>query len=272
MVSHVIFRVKIANGFMTYPNTLLKVCLLLLFCTAGFSVAAAQQASSAALGCKHPNGRVCPRCDRDDLSIVVEKCLAGKSRCFRPEDSSLGYVVIKDISPLKPMAFLLMPVKAVSGVEDPKVFDEPVLDFWQYAFEEAKTHPGAQPNHTLAAAINSECTRTEGQLHIHISCAHASVVRTLKLQDSNIGYEAPTEEAFPGMRSQYRVMKVRSLTGENSPFKVVRKFLKQPEGMQDHRIAVIPSDKPGEFYVLSSTYGQGGGGAEQLLDQHCSDQ
>ena len=174
---------------------------------------------------------------------------------------------------MKPMAFLLMPAGSVSGVEDPKIFEQPVLDFWQYAFEEAQRHPGAQPNHTMAAAINSECTRTEGRLHIHISCVHASVVRTLKQRDSNIGFNAPTTETFPDMRAQYQVIKVRSLAGENTPFKIVRKFLSRPEDMQDEGIAVIPSERPGEFYVLSSTYGvQGGGGAEELLDQHCSDQ
>jgi len=254
-------------------NSLSTGLLLILFLILMSAVATAQQTSPGAMGCTHPNGRVCPRCDRDDLSIVVENCLQGKSRCFRPEDSSRGYVVVKDISPMKPMAFLLMPATQVTGVEDPKVFDEPVLDFWQYAFEESQTHPGAQPNHKMAAAINSECTRTEGQLHIHISCAHASVVRTLKQQDSKIGFDAPTPEAFPGMRSHYQVIKVRGLTGVDSPFKVVRKFLSRPEDMQDQGIAVIPSNKPGEFYVLSTTYSaQGGGGAEEVLDQRCGDE
>lgn len=256
------------------PHSILsRLCWVFLLSMAAWSAATAQQASFPAVGCTHPNGRVCPRCDRDDLSIVVERCLQGKSRCFRPEDSSHGYVLIKDISPIKPMAFLLMPATPVSGVEDPKIFEEPVINFWQYAFEESRTHPGAQPNHTIAAAINSECTRTEGQLHIHISCAHASVVKTLKLQDSKIGFEAPVPETFPGMRAQYQVIKVRSLTGENSPFKVVRKFLSRPEDMQDQGIAVIASERRGEFYVLSSTYGTpGGGGAEEILDQRCSDQ
>jgi CDP-diacylglycerol pyrophosphatase len=257
---------------MTIPSLRLKLALVLPLLTLAVSAAGAQQTSATPAGCTHPNGRVCARCDRDDLWIVTERCLQGKGGCFRPEDSSRGYVVVKDISPMKPMAFLLMPANQVSGVEDPKIFEEPVLDFWQYAFDESKTHPGAQPNHSMAAAINAECARSEGQLHIHISCAHASVVRTLKLQDSKIGFAAPTSETFPGMRSQYEVIKVRSLTGDNSPFKVIRKFLTRPEDMQDQGIAVIPSEKPGEFYVLSTTYGaQGGGGAEELLDQHCSE-
>jgi len=181
---------------------------------------------------------------------------------------------VKDISPAKPAAYLLIPTKPVSGVEDPEIFKEPIVNFWQYGLEESAKYPGPHPNHSLAMAINAECARSEGQLHIHISCAHVGVVKTLNQGDSKIGFTTPTPERFPGFRSEYQVIKVRGLTGDNSPFEVVRKTLKMPGDMRNQGIAVIASDKPGEFYVLSTTYhdGEGGGGAEELLDQSCAEQ
>lgn len=247
---------------------------VVILCVPFARVAIAQQPVGAAPGCAHKNGRVCPRCDRDDLWVAVEKCLAGKAKCFRPEDSSRGYIVVKDISPVKPVAYLLIPTKAVSGVDDPKIFKEPVVNFWQYALEESEKYPGPHPNRTLAMAINAECARSEGQLHIHMSCAHVGVVKTLNQEDSKIGFATSTPERFPGIRSEYRVVKVRGLIGDSSPFEVVTKMLKPPDDIEDQGIAVIASDKPGEFYVLSTTYhdGEGGGGAEELLDQNCAEQ
>lgn len=236
--------------------------------------AIAQQSAAGAPGCTQKNGRVCPRCDRDDLLIVIDKCLSSKGACFQPDDSSRGYIVVKDISPVKPVAYLLIPKAHVTGVEDPQIFKAPVVDFWQYALEESQKHPGRQASHSLAMAINAECSRSEGQFHIHISCAHAGVVKTLEQEDSKIGFTSPTTERFPGIRSQYQVIKVRGLAGDNSPFEIVKRMLASPGDMQDQGIAVVVSEKPGEFYVLSSTYhdGDGGGGAEELLDQTCTEQ
>jgi CDP-diacylglycerol pyrophosphatase len=247
---------------------------LLILILSFASGAIAQQPADGAPGCTHKNGRVCPRCDRDDLWIIVQRCLSGKAGCFQPEDSSRGYIVVKDISPVKPVAYLLIPSKAVTGVEDPQIFKEPVVDFWQYALEESQKHPGPQASHSLAMAINAECSRSEGEFHIHISCAHAGVVKTLQQEDSKILFKSPTTERFPGLRSQYQVIKVRSLTADSSPFEVVKRMLASPGDMQDQGIAVVLSEKPGEFYVLSTTYhdGAGGGGAEELLDQSCAEQ
>ena len=249
----------------------LALLILILSIASG---AVAQQPAAAAPGCTHKNGRVCPKCDRDDLLIVIQRCLSGKAACFQPEDSSRGYIVVKDISPVKPVAYLLIPARPVTGVEDPQIFKEPVVDFWQYALEESQKHPGPQASHSLAMAINAECSRSEGQFHIHISCAHAGVVKTLEQEDSKIGFNSPVTERFPGIRSQYQLIKVRSLTGDSSPFEVVKRMLASPGDMEDQGIAVVVSEKPGEFYVLSSTYHDdtGGGGAEELLDQSCTEQ
>jgi CDP-diacylglycerol pyrophosphatase len=77
----------------------------------------------------------------------------------------------------------------------------------------------------------------------------------------------PLPNLGPHHDHTYSVVKVRGLTGKSSPFEVVKAT--RGSEMERQGIAVIATDNPGEFYVLNTSEKDGGGHAEELLDQRC---
>jgi CDP-diacylglycerol pyrophosphatase len=221
------------------------------------------------------------RCNHKDpmnaLWLLAENCKEKGcySTCgrYNPADQ---YVIIKDFRWNKNRAYLIIPTKEMKGIESPEVIEEPFANFWQYGWEVAKECPGQAPAHT-ALAINSECARTEDQLHIHISCVRSEVRQCLAEKDQRGEISSqpahPTAIALgPGCRP-FEVIKVNSLKGKNSPFDVIRRFPGVNDGnMKEHSIAVVGSETPDSFYLLDTYHhGDNIGGAEELLNQDCSD-
>ena len=139
-----------------------------------------------------------------------------------------------------------------------------------------KQCPGQAPAHT-ALAINSRCARTEDQLHIHISCIRSEVQRCLEEKDKS--GEISSQPAHPSQIilgpncNPYDVVKIGSLAGKSSPFNVIQHFPGiNDKNMDEQSIAVVGSDATDKYYLLN-TYHHGPdiGGAEELLNQDCSD-
>jgi CDP-diacylglycerol pyrophosphatase len=212
------------------------------------------------------------------LWLLAENC-KGDQGCYtscrrsNPDDQ---YVVTKDFRWTKNHAYLIIPSTRMKGIESPEVFDAPFVNLWQYGWEVAKQCPGQPAPHT-GLAINSECSRTEEQLHIHISCVRSAVQQCLQEKDKKgeISSELtrPTELALGPVCNTYKVVKVSSLRGKDSPFKVVQHFPGVSDGnMREQSIAVIGSETPEKFYVLDTYHHDANvGGAEELLNQDCSD-
>jgi CDP-diacylglycerol pyrophosphatase len=180
------------------------------------------------------------------------------------------FVILKDNSPAKPAAYLIIPTTKVTGIEDPQIFTPSVAGLWAYGWQQAQIYLN-KPAADTALAINSEYERSQNQLHIHISCVRRDVARALAENDEKIGRDPAKSVEIPlGPQNHvYRAIKVTSLAAR-SPFDLAAAISGAKADMADHSIAVVGSTTPGVYYVLD-TYHQGAnpGAAEELLEQAC---
>lgn len=198
--------------------------------------------------------------------------LHSNSGC-RAYDASDHYIIIKDNNPQKPAAYLIIPSSRVTGIDDPQIFSPPVLDFWDYGWQQAHIFL-RKPAAEIALAINSAPGRTQNQLHIHIACVLPAVASTLAADTVNIGSNPASPLSIPLAPADhiYRVIKTAGLAGAISPFNLVAAMPGARADMADQSIAVIGSTRPGMFYVLATAaQDDNPGSAEELLDQTCGD-
>jgi CDP-diacylglycerol pyrophosphatase len=179
--------------------------------------------------------------------------LDANCRAYVNDDSEV-YVITKDCSADKPEGYLMIPVKAVTGVDDAQIFSPAFANIWEDAWLWSQKYPGGPASRT-ALAINSKSGRSQNQLHIHIACVLPQVSALLKSKAIAF-YPAPaTALALGPDKNVYKAVKVTTLTDENNPFKVAQALTQNAE-----------------YYVLTTTSsGTGRGGhAEELLDQTCA--
>lgn len=226
--------------------------------------ATAQTATDPATTCVLP-----PRPDTLwALAQCCERSLTGDVGC-RAYDRKDEYVIIKDNSVRKPQSYLIIPTKRVTGIEDGLIARAPVVDFWQYGWAQSRTYPGYSPADT-AMAINPAHSRTQNQLHIHISCVRPAVRQAL--DQAQIGFfpAKPVTLRLPPHDHLYRAIKVTSLSGEQSPFLVFQADPAVRDHMADQSIAVVGSATPGQYFVLDTRVDRGNTAhAEELLEQTC---
>lgn len=181
------------------------------------------------------------------------------------------FIILKDSSRKKPAAYLIIPTAKVTGIEDRQIFTPPFADFWAYGWLQAQTLL-KRPAADMALAINSAPGRTQNQLHIHIACVKPDVAAALARNSAKIGSDPATALQFglgPGNHI-YRVIKVSSLTGRDSPYNLVSEMPGARDDLFDQSIAVVGSTTPGSFYVIDTyAHGANPGSAEELLDQYC---
>jgi len=226
-------------------------------------------------GPPHQLTHSCPS-DPDILFTIAGTCtqsLRGNKSC-RARSPRRDYVIIKDNSPQKPKGYLLIPVSCVTGVEDPSALRQPISKFWKSAWIWSRRELPAQPASRLGLAVNSLGTRGNDQLHIHLSCVAREVRHTLDENAANIPEYAegaiPLRVPLGAHRNLYAVVKVRALAGTTNPFAVVENAHggRQSE-MAKQGIAVVAAKRTGEYYVLNTDEDDGGGHAEEILDQRC---
>jgi len=226
-------------------------------------------------GCRTREAEACPANPvANPLLALAGDCALDLRRnrncCAHSAAGARDYAIVRDCAANKPQAYLLIPVKPITGVDDPQIFAPAYAGLWAQAWRWSREFPGQPASHT-GLAINSAGSRSEQQLHIHISCVDRDV--SAALETSNIPrYPAKPHELAdfgPGHHT-YKAVRVRKLTGENSPFRIVLRRVGK-SAMRHHGIAVIGSRRAGEYYVLSTTeIGGRGGHAEELLDQSCA--
>ena len=228
------------------------------------------------------SGATEPACQKKDpinaLWLLAQNCRESRG-CYsacRKSSPADQYVVIKDFRWTKNHAYLIIPSVQIKGIESSEIFDPPFVNLWEYGWDVSKACPGQSAPHT-GLAINSACARTEQQLHIHISCVRSDVQRCL--EDKDRRGEISSQPKHPSRLplgpwcTVYEVVKVRSLSDNDSPFKVVRHFpAVNDQNMADQSIAVVGSNQPENYYVLDTyRHGKNLGSAEELLNQSCSD-
>ena len=212
------------------------------------------------------------------LWLLAQSCKGDRScsNACGSSDPTDQYVIVKDFRWRKNHAYLIIPSTEMTGIESTEIFNEPFVSLWEHGWEVSKQCPGQPAVHT-GLAINSKCARTEEQLHIHISCVRSEVQQCLEDKDKKGEISsAPTRpskfDVGPGCNT-YQVVKVGSLTGNESPFKVVQHFPGVSDrNMGEQSIAVVGSATPHKYFVLNTYHhGDNLGGAEELLNQDCSD-
>jgi CDP-diacylglycerol pyrophosphatase len=180
------------------------------------------------------------------------------------------FIILKDHSPAKPDAYLIIPTTKVVGIEDQRIFAQPVADFWAYGWQQGQIYI-KKPAADTALAINSKFGRTQDQLHIHISCARRDVAQALAENEDRIGSDPakPVELRLGPQGHIYRAIKVTSLVAK-SPFDLAAEMPGAKADMAAHSIAVVGSKTPGVYFVLDNYHhGSNPGAAEELLDQSC---
>jgi CDP-diacylglycerol pyrophosphatase len=229
-------------------------------------------------GPPHRLQHTCPAESNPDILLKIAASCAKEltaNKSCRGRSPRRDYVILKDISPCKPQGYLLVPAQCVTGVEDPQVLSAPVADFWRAAWIWSRKELPGVPASRRAIAVNSLGARGNDQLHFHLSCVDRRVRRTLQRDAARIPpYSAtvrPLRIEVGRHNHPYEVVKVRGLTGDNSPFAVVDAMHGgEPNEMARQGIAVVAARSKGEYYVLNTTDDEAGGGhAEEVLDQSC---
>jgi CDP-diacylglycerol pyrophosphatase len=203
------------------------------------------------------------------LAQCCAKDLQSNRGC-RYYSKSDDFIILKDNSPAKPDAYLIIPTIKVTGIEDRRIFAPPVADFWAYGWRQAQIYV-KRPAAATGLAINSEFGRTQNQLHIHISCVRRDVAQKLAANGQKIGDDPAAPVAIPlgPQNSVYRAIKVMGLVAK-SPFALAAAMPGAATDMAGQSIAVIGAGTPGLYYVLDTTHqGANPGAAEELLDQSC---
>jgi len=238
------------------PSAACRICLwaasaALLLPAFGQTAKTTSTASKQAASCVVPRGR-------DALLKLMQCCvrdIKSDGDC-REYDAVNRYVIIKDNAPTKPEAYLLIPTMTVTGIDDVQVFAAAYVNLWANAWDQSERYPG-WGGRRIGMAINSAHARTQDQLHVHISCIDAKVAQHLV--------------QLPPANNNYDVATVNDLTDGESPFWVAKKAAGTGERMADKSVAVVKAKEPGRYYVLTTMYKDGkGGAAEELLDQRCA--
>jgi CDP-diacylglycerol pyrophosphatase len=204
------------------------------------------------------------------LAQCCSRTLESNPGC-RIYDAAGEYIILKDNSLDKPAAYLIIPSVQVTGIEDKQIFSPPIVNFWEYGWQQAQRFV-KEPAAKIALAINSTHGRTQNQLHIHIACVSPAVARALAAAAGEIGDNPATAARLTlGPANHiYRAIKVNGLAGADSPFTLVAAMPGAAAEMGDQSIAVVGSTTSGIYYVLDiQAQGANPGAAEELLDQTC---
>jgi CDP-diacylglycerol pyrophosphatase len=173
--------------------------------------------------------------------------------------------------------FLLIPTDRVTGIEDPSILAERALNYWQAAWD-ARRFVGERAGTKLtddqiALAINSQFSRSQNQLHIHIDCIRPEVRDALRLRQAQIG-ASWLPVAVLGQDYDVRWLGADDIKGRNL-FSIVAQHLQPGQTMAAETIvlagAVLPDGSSG-FDLLVGRAGTGGnrGHGETLEDHGCS--
>jgi CDP-diacylglycerol pyrophosphatase len=207
---------------------------------------------------------------RNVLLLLMQCCardLKSNEDC-REYDAVNRYVIIHDNAPTKTQAYLLVPTEKITGIDDKVIFKAPYVNLWANAWDQSERYPG-WGDRRIGLAINSAHSRTQDQLHVHISCIDARVARILDEREKDSDGKA-YEVQLPPANNTYTVTVRNDLTDKESPFWIAQE-IEPGETMGDKSVAVVKSKEAGRYFVLTTSYKGGkGGSAEELLDERCS--
>lgn len=182
--------------------------------------------------------------------IVSEQCVpaaqAGQaSRCAEVALSGGiqgGDVVFKDRRGA--LQFLLMPTRQMSGIEDPRLLARDAPPYFQHAWQARRWMDAVRgkpvPREDVSIAINSAWSRSQDQLHLHISCVRADLKAYLRTVEPQIGQQwASLPGGWQGHRYFVRRVVGPTLEGLDPVRDVAASIGGAVDEMGRHAIAVI---------------------------------
>lgn len=216
--------------------------------------------------------------------IVHDFCVPASQGANVPQkcidvESNNGFAVLKDIN--GPEQYLLIPTVRIGGIESPDLLTPASPNYWRDAwqathFVDAKLGHDL-PRDVLSLAINSTSGRTQNQLHIHIDCLSADVVKTLREQSPKIGTTWTTLPVL--LRGHaYRIRRIDdSDLSVTDPFKLIASDVAaRGELMADQTLlltgTIAPDGKPAFFLLNDYAQPERGdlGSSEELQDHACA--
>jgi CDP-diacylglycerol pyrophosphatase len=173
-----------------------------------------------------------------------------------------GFAILKDNSPLKPHAYLLIPTQHIMGIESATILAPDAPNYFSDAWEE-RAYLINQFKVPLAwdmvgLAVNSAKERSQNQLHIHIDCIRSDIHNILRSQEDALD-DHWSELKLAAPDHPYMIMKVvaDSLDGLN-PFRLLADGISGArENMDLETLVVVGAvfrDGKRGFYLLSSRH------------------
>ncbi|MBL5822252.1 CDP-diacylglycerol diphosphatase [Serratia marcescens] len=194
------------------------------------------------------------------------------------EGVARGYAIVRDLE--SRYHYLLVPTLKMAGVESPELLLADTPNYfalaWQNRHVLEEVYGSSLPREAYALTINSQRGRTQGQLHIHISCLKPHVRRSIDRQLPNIGDEwTPLKDNLVGQH--YLGMRIRQadLDGVFPFINIGHDLIKKNADMRKFGVAVVPvtfEDKQQGFILLADEEGamkNNTGHTENLLDFSC---
>lgn len=226
------------------------------------------------------------RADRMVLwTIVHEQCAPhvvageGPKPCERvdlAQGEDRGAALLKDLHGVA--QYLAIPTRRVTGIEDPLVLAPDAPDYFAFAWAgrsalEAKLgHP--VPREAVGVSVNSQFSRSQDQLHLHVDCMDKDVAAALA------GYKDALDDQWrvmtvPLKGRRYWARRLDSADlADAAPFRLLADGL---EGAKDHMgletLIAVGADfagKPGFILLADHAELAGGGHAEDLQDHACA--
>ena len=167
--------------------------------------------------------------------------------------------------------FLLIPTQTVTGIESPELRGPGAANFFEAAWQSREVLSSVvgrvPPRTAVGLAVNQRRSRSQDQLHIHISCLRPEVSRALRSQADVIG-AAWSPIGIEGYRYQaMRIMGERLVAA--NPFELLAERLPGAASSMDRFTMLLSGidfrEGPGFVLVAGSEVP----GAELLLDARC---
>ncbi len=168
--------------------------------------------------------------------------------------------------------FLLIPTRTITGIESVEARAPGALNYFDAAWRARKVLAadiGHQPPRSaVGLAVNSIHSRSQDQLHIHISCLRPFVYRALQAQASRIG---DTWSVISIALWHYQAMRIKGPElGTTNPFALLANLLPgAKDSMAEYTLLVAGAQfaEGSGFVVLA---GRGVPAGELLLDSSCA--
>jgi CDP-diacylglycerol pyrophosphatase len=186
-----------------------------------------------------------------------------------------GVALLKDLRGVA--QYLAIPTGRVTGIEDPLVLAPDAPNYFAYAWANrdavAIRLGRALPRQAIGVSINSQFSRSQDQLHLHVDCMDKDVVAALAAyQDALDGQWRVMTTPLKGRRYWARRLDSDDLS-DAAPFRLLAEGV---EGARDHMglwtmiaVGAAFQAKPGFILLADHAELAVGGHAEDLQDHDC---